>query len=163
MSLLKVGASVVGMVLLFVGVIVLLTDIDPLVICFKQCGSERALAFLLGPRLFRLLVGSFYIVLSLSVLTSLFIERGMRCIKIFVGVSLIFIGIFFWLENGRSFEGFVFSKNTFGKNPLHLSILGVALIAYILLNDWLQSEKSENQRKPSNKNNSSTRGDDCQR
>ncbi|MDP4300944.1 hypothetical protein [Leptothrix discophora] len=60
----KFGAGLIGAILLLVGLAVLFTDLDPLVLCFKQCDIPRALAGLLGPGLLKILTGGFFVVLA---------------------------------------------------------------------------------------------------
>lgn len=60
----KFGAGLIGAVLLVVGLAILFTDLDPLVLCFKQCEIPRALAGLLGPGLLKILAGGFFLVLA---------------------------------------------------------------------------------------------------
>jgi hypothetical protein len=61
MSIDKIGALVIGGVMLFVGVAILVTDIDPLALCLKQCDLPKALATILGPSLLKLLTGGVFI------------------------------------------------------------------------------------------------------
>lgn len=67
----RFGAGLIGAVLLLVGVALLLSDLDPLALCFKQCDIPKALVLLLGPTLFKLLVAGFFVVLSLLFLVPL--------------------------------------------------------------------------------------------
>lgn len=60
----KFGAGLIGTLLLVVGLTILFTDLDPLMLCFKQCDIPRALASLLGPGLLKILAGSFFVVLA---------------------------------------------------------------------------------------------------
>jgi hypothetical protein len=60
----KFGAGLLGAVLLVVGLALLFGDLDPLVLCFKQCHFPKALASLLGPGLLKLLTGGFFVVLA---------------------------------------------------------------------------------------------------
>lgn len=60
----KFGAGLIGAVLLAIGLAVLFTDLDPLVLCFKQCDIPRALAGLLGPDLLKILTGGFFLALA---------------------------------------------------------------------------------------------------
>lgn len=60
----KLGAWLIGTVLLVVGLAVLVSDIDPLALCTKQCDLPKALAKLLGPSLLKILTGSFFVVLG---------------------------------------------------------------------------------------------------
>jgi hypothetical protein len=57
-------------------------------------------------------------------------------IKFFLGLFLIVIGILWWLESGMPLEGIMPHKNNFGRNPLHLSFLGGAIMAYVLFEHW---------------------------
>lgn len=53
----RFGAGLIGTVLLGVGLSVLLTDLDPLALCFKRCDIPKALAGLLGPGVLKILIG----------------------------------------------------------------------------------------------------------
>jgi hypothetical protein len=68
------GAGLIGIVLLLVGLAILLTDLDPLVLCFKQCDFPRALASLLGPGLLKILTGGFFVALAALFLVPLVSE-----------------------------------------------------------------------------------------
>ena len=52
----RVGALVIGAVLLSVGLVVLGSDIDPNVICFKSCDAQKALSSVFGTQALRLVI-----------------------------------------------------------------------------------------------------------
>jgi hypothetical protein len=60
----RLGAWLVGSVLLGVGFATLITDLDPLALCFKQCDLPKALASLLGPKLLKILIGGFFVAMG---------------------------------------------------------------------------------------------------
>jgi hypothetical protein len=64
MKVVNFGAGLIGAILLLTGVALVFTDIDPLLICFKQCNIPRALANFFGVELYKILSGTFYAVLG---------------------------------------------------------------------------------------------------
>lgn len=71
----RLGAWLIGTVLLAVGLAVLVSDLDPLALCSKQCDLPRALAGLLGPGLLKVLIGGFFVGLGALFLVPL-LTRG---------------------------------------------------------------------------------------
>ncbi len=67
----RAGGWVVGSVLLVAGMSVLASDIDPALLCFKQCDFPKALALLIGSGPARVLVGATLLVLGLAFLVPL--------------------------------------------------------------------------------------------
>lgn len=59
------GALAIGSVLLSVGLVVLGTEIDRNVLCFKQCNLQKSLSTLLGQGVVRLVSGLFFSVVGL--------------------------------------------------------------------------------------------------
>lgn len=58
------GAGLIGIVLLLTGLAILLTDLDPLLLCFKRCDFPRAVVSLLGPALLKILTGGFFVAVA---------------------------------------------------------------------------------------------------
>ena len=64
MKIVNFGAGLIGLVLLFTGLMLIFTDVDPFLICFKQCNIPRVLANFFGVEVYKILSGSFYAVLG---------------------------------------------------------------------------------------------------
>jgi len=64
MNVVRLGGWFLGAIMLATGLAVLASDIDPLVLCFKQCDLPRAVRSLIGPGLLRVVVGIFFLVLA---------------------------------------------------------------------------------------------------
>jgi hypothetical protein len=64
MNVARAGGWIIGAILLATGLAILASDIDLLVLCFKQCDLPKALSSLLGPNLLRILVGAFFVSLA---------------------------------------------------------------------------------------------------
>ena len=60
----RVGGWLIGTVMLIVGLAVLASGIDPLVLCFKQCELPKAFIALLGPSTVRVTLGFFFLALA---------------------------------------------------------------------------------------------------
>ena len=67
----NLGAAIIGGTLLSIGLVVLMSNIDPLAFCFKQCDVPRAIGTLLGAGSLRLIVGLFYTTIGLFFLAPL--------------------------------------------------------------------------------------------
>ena len=76
MRILKVGAAIIGSILLAYGVSILTSDVDPLTLCSKQCGTYKALSALLGTGSLRSIIGLLYVAISLFFLVPLVTKRG---------------------------------------------------------------------------------------
>ena len=72
MKIVNFGAGLIGVILLFTGLVLIFTDVDPLLICFKQCNIPRALANFFGLGLYKILSGAFYAVLGVLFLAPIF-------------------------------------------------------------------------------------------
>jgi hypothetical protein len=59
------GAWVIGVVLLTIGLAVLFSNIDPALLCFKQCSIPKGLSALFGSELLRVCIGFFFSALGL--------------------------------------------------------------------------------------------------
>ena len=75
MRILKVGAAIIGSILLAYGVSILMSDVDPLTLCSKQCGTYKALSALLGTDSLRSIIGLLYVAISFFFLAPLVTER----------------------------------------------------------------------------------------
>jgi len=64
MNVARVGGWIIGAIMLATGLAILASDIDPLVLCFKQCDLPKALSSLFGPHLLRVVVGAFFVSLG---------------------------------------------------------------------------------------------------
>lgn len=71
MRVANLGAAIIGGTLLSIGLVVLMSNIDPLAFCFKQCDVPRAISTLLGAGSLRLIVGLFYTAIGLFFLAPL--------------------------------------------------------------------------------------------
>lgn len=67
----RFGAGLIGTVLLGVGLSALLTDLDPLALCFKRCDIPKALVGLLGPGVLKILIGGGFVGLAVLFLAPL--------------------------------------------------------------------------------------------
>ncbi len=47
-----------------------------------------------------------------------------------LGACLFLYGLVVWFEMGCDLNNLLFSKNTFGSHPLHISVLGLLTMAY---------------------------------
>ena len=54
------GGQLIGVLLLVVGLVVLVTDIDPLLLCFKQCRALEGWRTLVGQTIVRCVAGLCY-------------------------------------------------------------------------------------------------------
>lgn len=72
------GGWLIGTVLLAVGIMVLASDIDPLVLCFKQCGTPKALEALFGSAALRVVTGVFFAALGLLFIVPLLGKRRQK-------------------------------------------------------------------------------------
>ena len=70
------GGWVIGAVLLAVGFAVLFSDIDPVVLCFKQCDIPKAIGALFGSVVLRSLTGRILVLLGLLFLVPLIRSAG---------------------------------------------------------------------------------------
>jgi hypothetical protein len=68
------GAWVIGGVLLAVGLAVPFSNIDPALLCFKQCNVPKALSALFGSELLRVAIGLFFSVLGLLFIAPLIVK-----------------------------------------------------------------------------------------
>ncbi len=67
----NLGAAIIGGTLMAVGLVALMSDIDPLVLCFKQCDLPKAIGLLFGASSLRLIVGLSYVAIGLFFLAPL--------------------------------------------------------------------------------------------
>jgi hypothetical protein len=65
------GGWLIGAVLLAVGLAVLVSDIDPAVMCFKQCDIPKTIGALFGSAVLRGLTGGIFVLLGLLFLVPL--------------------------------------------------------------------------------------------
>ena len=72
------GAWFIGTVLLVVGLAVLASDIDPAVLCFKQCDIPKAIAALFGSAFLRSITGLVFVALGLVFLVPLVRNAGSK-------------------------------------------------------------------------------------
>jgi hypothetical protein len=59
-ALVVTGVLLIGVLLLVIGVAVMVTDIDPLLLCFKQCRALEGWRVLVGQTIFRYVTGLGY-------------------------------------------------------------------------------------------------------
>ena len=64
MSVTGIGGLLVGGVMLVTGVGVIVSGLDPLELCFKQCDIPKALVAFFGPSVVRFTVGAFFLILA---------------------------------------------------------------------------------------------------
>ena len=76
MSVARFGGFLIGGILLATGLAIVASDMDPLVLCFKQCDIPKALGALLGPNILRALIGGFFFVLAALFLLPKFGAKG---------------------------------------------------------------------------------------
>ena len=59
------------------------------------------------------------------------------------GATLTLWGGISWYQNGMPVTELIPYKNTFGTNPIHLSYLGVLVVAYGLYELWAKSSSEK--------------------
>jgi hypothetical protein len=72
MKIVNFGVRLIGVTLFFTGLILIFTDVDPLLICFKQCNIPRTLANFFGVEAYKILNGAFYVVIGALFVAPLF-------------------------------------------------------------------------------------------
>ena len=65
------GGWLIGAVLLFVGLAVLVSEIDLAVLCFKQCDMPKVIGALFGSAVLRSITGGIFVLLGLLFLVPL--------------------------------------------------------------------------------------------
>lgn len=67
-KLMVTGVQLIGGLLLMVGLVVMVTDMDPLLLCFKQCRALEGWRVLIGQTIFRWATGLGYAGLGIGFL-----------------------------------------------------------------------------------------------
>lgn len=71
MKIINFGLGLLGVILFLTGLTLIFTDIDPLLICFKQCEIPKVLAYFLGVELFKILNSALHILLGMFFLVTM--------------------------------------------------------------------------------------------
>jgi hypothetical protein len=72
------GGWLIGGVLFAVGLAVLVSDIDPAVLCFKQCDIPKAIGAMFGSAVLRNITGLVFVLLGLLFLVPLIRRVGSK-------------------------------------------------------------------------------------
>ena len=67
-------------------------------------------------------------------------KKILLIICLVIGCGMVVAGIGYWANDGFAIDGLYFyTKTTFSRHPLHLSLLGLLLIAYVVFEHLFRS------------------------